>query len=307
MAPNTPSVTFFGYWSGQLPAVSQLHFRSFLAHHPESIYDLWLDQDTGSAISAPELQWLKSHPRIRVRPFSLNALIEQQINPRPRASRQGFSEWLRKIGYAVHRKIGPSWSRRKAWDHAQFGLTYMHSSLLFPGFERDLTYRGDIARFLVPLCHYPLASLYCDLDICFMSDLTRLCESNGFVYRWETFGFANNAIVYMPNTSWSAALARKANAIETFRPWILLSDAHCAELGLTIHPARLFDPLWDPTSLLYGDTAKFFGPRDNLALDLHALNTERHLAIHWHNNWKTVPAPNSIYSGLLKACEGANA
>ena len=72
-----------------------------------------------------------------------------------------------------------------------------------------------------------------------------------------------------------------------------------------MHPTKLFDPLWDPTSLLYGDTHKFFSPRDNLALDLHALSTERHWTIHWHNNWKTVPAPNSIYSGLLKASEGA--
>ena len=54
-----------------------------------------------------------------------------------------------------------------------------------------------------------------------------------------------------------------------------------------------------------GDPAKFFDARDNLALDMHTLSTERYLAIHWHNNWKTVPAPNSIYSGLLKACEGA--
>ena len=305
MAPNPSSITFFGYWSGQLPPVSQLHFRSFLAHHPESIYELWLDEDTGSAIDAPELQWLKSHPRIRIRPFSLNGLVAQHVDPRPAFGRQRW-DWLRRLGYAVHRKIGPSWSRRKAWDHEQFGLTYMHSSMLFLGFERDLTYRGDMARFLVPLCHYPQASLYCDLDICFMSDLTQICESSGFVYRWENFGFANNAIVYMPSASWSAALARKANAIETFRPWILLSDAHCAELGLTIHPAPRFDPLWDPASLLYGDTTRFFGPRENLALDMHALSTERHLAIHWHNNWKTVPAPNSIYSGLLKACEGSD-
>jgi hypothetical protein len=36
---------------------------------------------------------------------------------------------------------------------------------------------------------------------------------------------------------------------------------------------------------------------------MHALSTERFLASHWHNNWATVPAPTSIYSGLLKACE----
>ena len=303
MTSAAASVTFFGVWSGQLPAVAELHFRSFLAHHPASTYELWLDEDAGSAIEAPGLQWLASHPRIRLRPFSLDALIEQHLGTRPRRRRRG--EWLRKLGLAVHRRVAPSWSRRKAWDHEQLGLTYMHSSRLFAGFHGDPAYRGDIARFLVPLTHYPQASLCCDLDVCFMSDLTRLCESGGFVYRREQLGFADNTLVYMPSASWSAALVRKACAIETFRPWILLSEAHCAELGLAIQPSRLIDPLRDPTSLLYGDTARFFGPRDNLALDLHALSIERHVAIHWHDNWRTVPAPTSIYSGLLRACEGA--
>lgn len=304
-ASSLHPVTFFGYWSGRLPAVSQLHFRSFLAQHPDSFYELWLDEDTWSRIEAPELQWLNTHPRIRVRRFSLDALVDQHVEPRP-AKDPGWKK-LRGIACAVHRKLAPSWSRRKAWDHEQFGLTYMHSSRLFPGFEGDHAYRGDMARFLVPLTHYAGASLYCDLDICFTSDLTRLCESSGFVYRWEKLGFANNAIVYVPNATWSAALVRKANAIETFRPWILLSDSHCAELGMAVLPARQFDPLWDAASLLYGDAAKFFRPRENLALDLHALATERHLAIHWHDNWKTVPAPNSLYGGLLKASEGAAA
>ena len=40
-----------------------------------------------------------------------------------------------------------------------------------------------------------------------------------------------------------------------------------------------------------------------LALDLHALSIERHLAIRWHDGWTAVPAPSSIYSGLLRACE----
>jgi hypothetical protein len=304
MVSGAPPVTFFGYWSGPLPAVTELHFRSFLARHPESTYDLWLDEDAGSAIVAPELQWIASHPRIRVRPFSLDALIEQHVGVRPQRSRR--LRWLRRIGHALHRRIRPSWSRRKAWDHEQFGLTYMHSSMLFAGFEDDPSYRADIARLLVPLAHYPQASLYANLDICFTSDLTRLCEASGFVYRRETSAFADNAIVYMPNASWSAALVRKANAIETFRPWVLLSDAHCAELGLAIHPGRLVDPLRDPTSLLYGDAAGFFAARDNLALDLHALSIERHHAIRWHGRWQAVPAPTSMYGGLLRACAGTD-
>ena len=51
MASNSSPITFFGYWSGQLPAVTELHFRSFLRHHPESRYELWLDEDARAAPS----------------------------------------------------------------------------------------------------------------------------------------------------------------------------------------------------------------------------------------------------------------
>jgi len=304
MAPNSPPITFFGYWSGQLPAVTELHFRSFLRHHPESRYELWLDEDDASAVAAPQLQWIKSHPRVAVRSFSLNALIEKHVSARPVASYDTLPK-LRKLASAVHRKIAPQWARRNAWEHPQFGLTYKHSSTLFAGFTRNKAYRGDLARCLVALEHYPDACLYVDLDVAFTSDLTAQCGDKAWAYRWEDLPFANSAILYLPNKSWSTALTRKGNELENFLPWILFADHVCAELGVVVHPARLFDPLWTPGSVLYGDPAKFFDARDNLALDMHTLSTERYLAIHWHNNWKTVPAPNSIYMGLLKACEGA--
>ena len=84
MSSNATPITFFGYWSGQLPAVTELHFRSFLRHHPDSRYELWLDEDDASAIAAPELQWIRTHPRIAVRSFSLNRLIEQDSARRAR-------------------------------------------------------------------------------------------------------------------------------------------------------------------------------------------------------------------------------
>ena len=304
MPSNSAPITFFGYWSGQLPAVAELHFRSFLRHHPGSRYELWLDEDDASAIAAPQLQWIKTHPRIAVRPFSLNALIEKHVSARPVASYDTLPK-LRKLASAVHRKIAPQWARRNAWEHPQFGLTYKHSSALFAGFTRNKAYRGDLARCLVALEHYPDACLYVDLDVAFTSDLTAQCGDKAWAYRWEELPFANSAILYLPNKSWSTALTRKGNELENFLPWILFADHVCAELGVVVHPARMFDPSWTPGSVLYGDPAKFFDARENLALDMHTLSTERYLAIHWHNNWKTVPAPNSIYSGLLKACEGA--
>jgi|GEM_PF-4291022 len=67
------AVTFFGYWSGDLPEVTELHFRSFLHYHPHSNYDLWLDIDTASNLPS-KMDWLAHHPQIHLRYFSLQAL-----------------------------------------------------------------------------------------------------------------------------------------------------------------------------------------------------------------------------------------
>jgi len=106
MALNSPPITFFGYWSGQLPAVTDLHFRSFVRQHPDSRYELWLDEDDFSSIRAPELQWITTHPRIAVRPFSLNALIEKHVSAKPVAAYDTHPN-LRKTASAVHRKLAP--------------------------------------------------------------------------------------------------------------------------------------------------------------------------------------------------------
>jgi hypothetical protein len=303
MAPN-PALVFFGYWSGQLPAVTDLHFRSFLRHHPQARYELWLDEDGASAIAAPELQWIRAHPRITLRSLALDRLIEQHVGTRAVARYDRFAR-LRRAAGALHRRIAPQWARRNAWEHSQFGLTYKHSSLLFEGFTRDKAYRGDLARCLIALEHYPQGCVHVDLDVCFCGDVGTLCGDKGWAYRWGTQPCASAAILFLPNRTWSAALVRKGVELESFRPWILFADHVCAALGIVVHPARLFDPALDSTSLLYGDTTRFFAPRDTLALDLHALAGERHLAIHWHQHWSTVPAPTSLYAGLLKACETA--
>src|SRR5690349_5957995 len=102
MTSESSPITFFGYWSGQLPVITDLHFRSFVRHHPDSRYELWLDEDDDSTIAAPELQWIKTHPRITVRPFSLNRLIEQHVSAKPVAH---YDRWLRVRTFAskLHR------------------------------------------------------------------------------------------------------------------------------------------------------------------------------------------------------------
>ena len=118
---------------------------------------------------------------------------------------------------------------------------------------------------LIALEHYPGPAMYFDLDVCFLTDLRTLCEDTLWACRWEQYDV-------------------------------------CARLDIRVHATRLFDPLWDPSSLLYGDAERFFCTRDHLPVDLHALALERHLAIHWHIHRNAVPAPTSIYAGLPRAC-----
>ncbi|HEX7640432.1 MAG TPA: hypothetical protein VF457_18715 [Burkholderiaceae bacterium] len=304
MSPDPASVVFFGYWSGSLPAVAALHLRSFVARHPQSRYELWLDEDDGSAVDEPSLQWIRTHPRIALRPFSLDALIERHVTgdrPVARYERLGA---LRRAGLALGQRLSAPW-RPTTPGQARFARGRRHSSPLFGGFRRDKAYRADLARCLVPLAHYPGPCVYAEIDTCFCTDLSHHCGDKAWAYRWDRHPFARAALMYLPDRSWSTALVRRGNEIESFLPWMLLTDAHCAELGVTLHPPRMFDPLWDGASLLYGDVDRFFCARDNLALDLHALDGERHLAIHWHDCHRADIAPTSIYAGLLRACEKA--
>jgi hypothetical protein len=293
--------TFFGYWTGELPAVTELHFRSFVHHHPNGRYELWLDEDGPSRISAPSLQWILSHPAIRVRPFSLNRLIEAHVSARPVAAYERAAG-LKRLARQLHRKLAPVIGPGRAWQHPLFGLTHRHSSLVFPGFVGNKAYRGDLARCLIPLAHYPGRSLYVDLDLCFMSPLGDLCGDQGFTYRWETHDFANSAVLYLPDAGWAQRLLDLGRQRECFLPWILFTLDSCRDLGLRVYDAPVFDPLWDPASLLHGEPARFFEARPQLQADLSRLRAEGHRAIHWHNNWRTVPAADSLYAALLQAC-----
>jgi hypothetical protein len=293
---------FFGYWSGSVPAVAELHFRSFLHHHPGARYELWLDVDDGSEIEAASLRWLETHPRIAVRRFSLNALIEKHVSRGPVGAYDRFGA-LRRLGRAVHGRLArlrPG-THRGAWNPLLPGPSYRHSSRLFAGFTADKAYRAHLARVLIPFEHYTAGSLYAGLDTCFLSDLRALCGESAWTWRWEQRRFAQPALLYLPGAAASATLAAQGRALGSFLPWVLFTDAACEALGIQVHPARLFAPRWDPSSLLYGDSRRFFGPRDQQGLDLYALALERHLAVHWDEHWDTEPAPTSIYAGLLKA------
>jgi hypothetical protein len=263
---------------------------------------VWLDTDGDSAIDAPSLRWLEAHPAIDVRRFSLNALIEKHVSTRPVAARDRFVA-LRRLGRIIHRPLATHRSRRDRWQHPFAGQAYRHSSLLFPGFNASPAYRADLARVLIPLEHHATPSLHVSLDTCFLADVRPLCGDVAWTCRGGKHEFASPALLYLPDGTRSAALAAKGRALGSFLPWVLFTDETCLELGIERHPARLFDPVQDPSSLLYGSVQRFFCKRDAPALDLYALSQERHLAVRWHDGWAATPSVRSIYTSLLKDYE----
>jgi hypothetical protein len=294
-------VMFFGYWSGTLPPVTELHFRSFIHYHPESFYDLWLDADMHSSLSL-EMNWLKDHPQIRIRDFSLQTLIDHYVHPKQPAKNQPnvWHEWLRKQHKRkIFRKIN-----LQSWVHPAIGITYKHSSRLFKGFTHNLAYRGDLARCLIPVEYYRQPSVYVDLDICFLSNLLDLCQGSGFAYRWEEFTFANSAVLFTPNLDAAKAIIAKGNEIETFIPWHLFTDEICAKLNIHIHPTNLFDPGWDRSSLLRNDVGLFFKNSSQSAAIVDELFAKAYRVNHWHNHWKTIPENASPYQLLLERFKG---
>lgn len=285
---------FFGYWGGSLPPVTNLHFKSFIHFHPNSNYDLWLDDDVGCNI-ASDLLWIKNHPQIRVREFSLSKLVNQYVNPITKGADSSIYNLLR----FIHRKKILRYINIKSYYDPLFKINYRHSSPLFT-YKKDLVYRGDLARCIIPVAHYNAPSLYSDLDVCFLSDLNDICLDQGFVYQWESYDFANSAILYSPNQEVAKRILEVGNSIECFRPWYLFANSVCKKLNLKIYPKNQFDAMWDPESMLSGDAMKFFVKSPQSQQIVNELFEKNYLVNHWHNNWRTIPEEGSPYDLLQK-------
>jgi len=289
---------FFGYWGGSLPPVTNLHFKSFIHFHPNSNYDLWLDEDVGCNIPS-DLLWIKNHPQIRVREFSLSKLVNQYVSPITKGADSDIYNFLR----FMHRKKILRYINVKSYYDPLFKINYKHSSPLFT-YQKDLVYRGDLARCIIPVAHYDSSSLYADLDVCFLSDMNTIFAGNGFVYQWEDYDFANSAILYSPNKEVAKNILERGNQVECFRPWYLFSNVNCKDLHLEIYPTNRFDAMWDKDSLLSGDAMKFFRSSPNAQQMVDELFEKRYIVNHWHNNWRTVPEVGSPYDILLRQMVG---
>ncbi len=285
---------FFSYWGGPLPSIANLHFRSFVHFHPSAKYDLWLNEDVGWELPE-DLRWIIGNPQIEIRPFSLERLVNKYVRPLNTAADSiffDFLRWLHRKKILRHINIG-------SYYHPLFKVSYKHSSPLF-SYKKNIIYKGDLARCIIPVAYYDSPSCYVDLDICFLSNLENFFEDLGFLYQWEDYNFANSAVLYSPNLDISSNILKAANSIECCWPWYLFSNSICQELGIKIYPANRFDAMWDKSSLLSEDAMKFFvkSPQSQRMVD--ELFEKKYIVNHWHNNWRTKPEDGSPYDLLMK-------
>ncbi len=292
---------FFSYWVGSsLPAITNLHFRSFLYHHPNSTYDLWLDEDISTLINHPDLEWIKTNERIKINYFSLNKAINKFILIRDSNKKLPQDSILRKFFRFLHRKFLFRFFKLGSINSDVIGLSYKHTSPIFQGFN-DLVYRSDIARLLIPLVMYKNSkTLYVDLDICFTSNMLDLCGNVPFSYWWENGKFINSAILYIPCHDSRQKLLLIGKKIESFRPWTLYSYENCKLINMRIYSNEFFDPLWNESSLLCGNSLRFFKNNQYTDQILCEINSGNYRAIHWHNNWRTLPDSTSVFTKLLE-------
>jgi len=206
---------------------------------------------------------------------------------------------LRKAASAVHRKLAPQWARRNAWEapavrpHVQALVDAVRRLHAQQGLSRRLA-RCPESRWSTN----PEPCLYVDLDVAFTADLTRQCADKAWAYRWETFPFANSAILYLPQEL-EHGTHPQGQQLENFLPWILFADHVCSELGV-----------WssEPGCSIRCGTRRrcctahgqVLRARDNLAVDMHACPPNATCDPLAQTTGRRCRRPNSIYSGLRR-------
>jgi hypothetical protein len=301
----------FSLWSGPLPQVAELHFRSTLHHLKGGHYHLFLDTTPGyEGIITPEFEWLKTHPQVTIRHINVVDYVRSHGIFLPEKSK-GFPStatlrlWYRRvflIGLTIKKLVSailPALGNKlRVLPHGVhndpvFGITAGHG---FPAWRQaeDLSYRADIFRVLAPEFFPEDDVLWLDLDIAVTKDLTWLKGQSPLVYRWGLFPFSNNAMIFLPHThpEARAALVEQMNRLGAARPWTLFSDEVCEIANIAVLDVDEFDPPWTEGHLFKGDYEGLFTPSDSVTeIVTDLLKTTK--MIHWHNHWKNVPPADS--------------
>jgi hypothetical protein len=301
------------YWCGDLPRVSELHFRSFLSDENVS-YKLYIDTDKSKGLiqSFPaEISWIESMANLEVKYFSLDELLTKH-------NIHHFSPWKNTLWMKSIRRI-LSYAFRNIYQLAMrlrinldgvkvpgFGSfssighwSFTHAAP-FSGLSDHLTYRSDLFRSVIALEFPERDLLYVDVDTCLVKPIIDWDFGSSFASQWGTGNFANTACLFFSSHSQTRDLvAEKLRYKIAAWPWVLYSFKNCKDLVIEIRPIKLFDPSWTPGTLLEGNSAGFFHNQFNVKAIVEEIE-ENCLLAHWHNQWTSVPEPESPYVHLLR-------
>lgn len=294
------------YWTGALPAISELSILSALNRTKETSIHVYLDSDEGFESSIPEgLQWLIGQPRLTFVDFRLAGWIEDE-NPK-RISR--FLSTLRKTlcralnFFSIHkllvfRNMSKFLSKVLGQWHPIFGF-WPRTDPIFSIQLSRAAYRADVFRVLVSKKYSGYSLLYSDLDVYFSKPLSQWPLDKSFTYRWAEKPWANSAILFYhkDRRETSEFLVREVASGGSALPWFLFSDTGCEKAGIQVLEVDQFDPMWSPSSLAFEDSGLFFRESPLSELFLSEIRT-RFLAVHWHNQWAKIPEDQSTFSRL---------
>lgn len=285
----------FGFWTGDLPDISRLHFLTAAKALPRASRYVLLTHN--STVSSSLLQLL-GRCGIDVIALDLPRLMKEHrldelLRRTPLSPLWGFVQRLAKRSEHLSRISG------LGHCHPTMGFT-PRSNLVLGGPPPLAALLSDYVRILVSSI-VRTDTLYTDIDFAFTRPLDWIFEHRSFVYSWERRPFANSALMFVTKNS-SIKCGKLLDLMRqegTGKPWILFSRENCSAYGLEVLPCDRIDPLWSLANPSGPKFSEFFTCNDDSEEKLALLKNEFD-AIHWHNRWNEVPEPGSPYDLWLR-------
>lgn len=312
MSMDTSS-TVVSYWIGELPTITELHFKSFLFNNDLNFkYILYFDLDGSDSlrpISSAHPMLQSQNSNIQIKYFSLSKTMNKfGVAPFRKKTEKHIAKYVSYKKKTISSKWLPQIPNynsrlrdfKKLHLHPELGFNFDHGQS-FCNLVSNLTYRSDIFRSIIANNYQNDNLLYVDLDTCFTQPFSEYKWTNSFVSQWGTSNFANSAIMFLSAKDRTIRLNILKELVRTNSawPWTLYSHENCEKYGLEIRGISNFDPAWTPGSPLESNSEGFFKQTPNLDIIVRSILEECFL-VHWHNQWRIVPETGSPYTYFLE-------
>lgn len=303
-----------GYWAGDLPEISRLHFKSFDRYGDGWKYLLFLEDMNGTTQSDEDIRAITGDQVEIVRGSLAVMLAELGLPPikiahsrlitfRDKCESRLMSVFHRLTRGRLSSQHSTLAGARSGW-HPKFGYAPGHT-LSASRLNEDLPGRSDLFRCLA-LLRFPNERIcYSDLDVCFTRPFDEIFGEVPLAYRWEDF--ANSAILYAPPSAEKIreVIRESLNQSISAKPWVMFSDQRCVKMRLQMLSLDRCDPGWAENSIGSGDAQLFFRTHE-LSRDFFSEVLSQNFFVHWHNNWLTQPQKDSTFDLLERYFDSYN-